>query len=64
MLPTISDPPYAGDFTFTNFEFIDWSCDPFSLEFEATGLYWNCDCCQGGSEEDVDNDVNINVTIT
>jgi hypothetical protein len=64
MLPTTSAPPYAGDFTFTNFDFVDGSCDPFYLEFEATGLYWNCDCCQGGSEEDVDNDVTITVTIT
>ena len=54
---------HNGDFTITNIEFIDGSCDPFYLEFEATGLYWNCDCCQAGGEED-DNNVTMTVTIT
>ena len=43
---------------------MDGSFAPFYLEFEATGLYWNGDCFQGGSEVDVDNDVTITVTIT
>ena len=63
LLPT-QNYPYDGDFTFSAFEFIDGSCDPFYLEFEATGLYWNCDCCLAGDEEGEDNDVTITVTIT
>ena len=46
------------------FTLIDGSCDPFYLEFLASGLYWNCDCLLAGDEEDEDNDVTITVTIT
>ena len=46
------------------FTLIDGSCDPFYLEFLASGLYWNCDCLLAGDEEDEDNDVTVTVTIT
>jgi hypothetical protein len=62
MLPSTSF--LSSNTTFNAFNFVDGSCDPFYLEFEATGLYWNCDCCQGGDQEGVDNDVTITVTIT
>ena len=62
MLPSTSF--LSSNTTFNAFNFVDGSCDPFYLEFEATGLYWNCDCCQAGDEEGVDNDVTITVTIT
>jgi hypothetical protein len=62
MLPSTSFN--SSNTTFNAFNFVDGSCDPFYLEFEATGLYWNCDCCQGGDQEGVDNDVTITVTIT
>lgn len=62
MLPSTSH--LSENTTFNAFEFVDGSCEPFYLEFEATGLYWNCDCCQAGDEEGVDNDVTITVTIT
>ena len=47
---------------FHQFNLVDASCEPFYLEFEATGLYYNCDCCLGGMEDD-DNDISITVTI-
>ena len=46
------------------FTLVDGSCEPFFLEFIASGLYWNCDCLLAGDEEDVSNDVTITVTIT
>ena len=46
------------------FTLIDGSCQPFYLEYIASGQYWNCDCLLAGQEEDVSNDVVIKVTIT
>jgi hypothetical protein len=58
------EPPGGGGTTiFNNFEFIDGTCDPFMLEFEATGLYWNCDACANGDQVG-DDTVTITVTIT
>lgn len=48
----------------TEFTLVDGTCEPFLLEYVASGLYWNCDCLLGGDEADVDNDVTIRVTIT
>ena len=62
MLPSTSYN--SSNTTFNAFNFVDGSCDPFYLEFEAENLYWNCDCCQAGDAEGVDNDVTITVTIT
>ena len=66
MLPSNANngPPYDGDFTFSNFQLVDGSCDPFYLEFVAEDLWWNCDCCQAGDDEGVSNNVTITVTIT
>lgn len=65
MLPSNANngPPYDGDFTFSNFQLVDGSCDPFYLEFVAENLWWNCDCCEAG-DDDGDNDVTMTVTIT
>lgn len=53
------------------FTLIDGSCQPFFLEYVASGLYWNCDCLLAGDkmEDDPpgtagDNHVTITVTIT
>ena len=60
---------------FWDFELLSGSCDPFALEFQATGtapspyslrgggLWYNCDCCGNGDTEG-DNNVVITVTIT
>lgn len=37
--------------------------DNFVLHFMRTGLWWNCDCCQGGDQED-DQVVAIFATVT
>ena len=65
MLPSNANngPPYDGDFTFSNFQLVDGSCDPFYLEFVAEDLWWNCDCCKAGDQTG-DDDVTITVTIT
>ena len=62
MLPSTTHA--SSETTFNAFTFVDGTCDPFYLEFEAENLYWNCDCCQAGDQEGVDNDVTITVTIT
>ena len=56
-----TDSPGNGGLThFNQFNLISSQCDPFYLEYEATGLYWNCGpCLNGGSDT-----VTISATIT
>jgi len=55
---------------FSEFSLVNSSCEPFYLEYEATGLYWNCGPCMNGQEEYVDDEdrgsrtVSIYATIT
>jgi|TARA_B100000519_G_C14251858_1_gene442876 hypothetical protein len=44
---------------FNMFSLVNGTCDPFMLDFEASGTRWNCDCCEGG-----ENDQTISITIT
>lgn len=63
LIPGWLAPGGGGPTMFNEFEFIDGTCDPFMLEFEATGLYWNCDACANGDQVG-DDTVTISVTIT
>jgi len=48
---------------FNQFELISSNCDPLYLEYEATGLYWNCGPCLNGDGVS-DNTVELYATIT
>lgn len=67
VLPTFGPPQsfgQGGDNWFNQFNLVSSNCDPFYLEYEATGLYWNCGPCLNGVEVDEDNTVTLLATIT
>lgn len=64
MLPGNAEGESSADWPglYNNFILKTGSCDPFILEFERTGLYWNCNGCLNGDQA-TDNNVSISITI-
>ena len=66
ILPTFGPPESVGEGGrdwFNIFTLVSSHCDPFYLEYEATGVYWNCGPCLNGYGLG-NNTVTISATIT